>query len=377
MTQTGVVLTGGGARAAYQVGVLRAISDMYPGSGYPFDVVVGTSAGAINAAALAGGGSIFRHNVSQLEAIWSSLSVDKVYNASSLSIMRNMTRVARKLVSGGEQRHSLSLLNNMPLRQLLEKELDFDAIHETINQGHLRALGLNACGYTTGQNLCFFEAGTDITSWSNGQRAGSRTELTLDHVMASSAIPTLFEPVHIHREYFGDGVTRQIAHISPAIRLGAEKVVIIGVSSNSHVEPRRPEHPAVPTFGQIMSHVFNGLFLDTLDYDIERLDLINQLVSLIPQDALTQAGVDLKPIELLDISPSQPLEDIAEQYMDGLPTILRTLAGVPEDGNISGASLGSYLLFDHRFCRELIELGYKDAQAQSDEIARFFGTGNL
>ncbi|KAA8979305.1 patatin-like phospholipase family protein [Halospina sp. K52047b] len=377
MTHTGVVLTGGGARAAYQVGVLRAISDMYPGSGYPFDVVVGTSAGAINAAALAGGGGIFRHNVSQLENIWANLSVDQVYHAGSFAIMRNMSRVARKLISGGEQRHSLSLLNNEPLRRLLEKELDFDAIHQTIEQGHLRALGLNACGYTTGRNLCFFEGSTDVTSWSNGQRAGSRTELTLDHVMASSAIPTLFEPVHINREYFGDGVTRQIAHISPAIRLGAEKVVIIGVSGNSQTEPKRPEHPAVPTFGQIMSHVFNGLFLDTLDYDIERLDLINQLVELIPQEALTGAGLDLKPIELLDISPSQPLEDIAEQYMDGLPTILRTLAGVPEDGNVSGASLGSYLLFDHRFCRDLIELGYKDAQAQSDEIAQFFGSGNL
>ena len=377
MTHTGVVLTGGGARAAYQVGVLRAISDMYPGSGYPFDVVVGTSAGAINAAALAGGGSIFRHNVSQLENIWANLSVDQVYHAGSFAIMRNMSRVARKLISGGEQRHSLSLLNNEPLRQLLEKELDFDAIHETIEQGHLRALGLNACGYTTGRNLCFFEGGTDITSWSNGQRAGSRTQLTLDHVMASSAIPTLFEPVHINREYFGDGVTRQIAHISPAIRLGAEKVVIIGVSGNSQTEPKRPEHPAIPTFGQIMSHVFNGLFLDTLEYDIERLDLINQLVELIPQEALTGAGLDLKPIELLDISPSQPLEDIAEQYMDGLPTILRTLAGVPEDGNVSGASLGSYLLFDHRFCRDLIELGYRDAQGQSEEIAQFFGTGNL
>lgn len=375
MTHTGVVLTGGGARAAYQVGVLRAISDMYPGSGHPFDVVVGTSAGAINAAGLAGGGSIFRHNVTHLENIWANLSVDQVYHSSSMAIMRNMTRVARKLISGGEQRHSLSLLNNDPLRQLLEKQLDFDAIHEAIEQGHLRALGLNACGYTTGRNLCFFETGTDISSWNNGQRGGARTELSLDHVMASSAIPTLFEPVHINREYFGDGVTRQMAHISPAIRLGAQKVLIIGVSGNSRTEPRRPQKPAIPTFGQIMSHVFNGLFLDTLEYDIERLAVINQLLSLIPEESVAQAGLDLKPIELLDISPSKPLEDIAEQYMDGLPAVLRTLGGVPEDGNVSGASLGSYLLFDQRFSRDLIELGYKDAQAQSDEIARFFGPG--
>lgn len=377
MTDTGVVLTGGGARAAYQVGVLRAISDMYPGSGYPFDVVVGTSAGAINAAALAGGGSIFRHNVSHLENIWANLSVDQVYHSGSMAIMRSMTRVARKLISGGDQRHTLSLLNNSPLRSLLERELDFEAVHRTIEQGHLRALGLNACGYTTGQNLCFFEAGTGIGSWSNGQRAGTRAQLTLDHVMASSAIPTLFEPVHINREYFGDGVTRQVAHISPAIHLGAKKVLIIGVSANSQCAPKRPAHPPIPTFGQVMSHVFNGLFLDTLDYDIERLDLINRLLSMIPEEALAQSDVDLKPVELLNISPSQPLEEIAEKYMDGLPTILRTLAGVPEDGNVSGASLGSYLLFDSRYCRELIELGYRDTQAQSDEVAGFFGTGNL
>ena len=372
MSHTGVVLTGGGARAAYQVGVLRAISDMYPDSHYPFDVIVGTSAGAINAAALAGGGGIFRHNVSRLEHLWSELSVERVYNPGSVSILRNMSSVARKLVSGGEQKHSLSLLNNAPLRKMLEQELDFDAIHETIESGNLRALGLNACGYTSGQNLCFFESGEDLESWHNGQRAGAKTQLRLDHVMASSAIPTLFKPVQINREYFGDGVTRQIAHVSPAIRLGAEKVLIIGVSSNRTVSPRRPDHPGIPTFGQIMSHVFNGLFLDTLDYDIERLRQINELVDLIPDKALEESGLGLKPIELLDISPSKPLEDIAEQYMDGLPAMLRTLAGVPEDGNVAGASLASYLLFDHRFCRDLIELGYRDAQRQSREIAEFF-----
>ncbi|TDT44519.1 NTE family protein [Halospina denitrificans] len=374
MSHTGVVLTGGGARAAYQVGVLRAISDMYPDSHYPFDVIIGTSAGAINAAALAAGGGIFRHNVSRLEHLWSELSVDRVYHSGSVSILRNMSNIARKLVSGGEQKNSLSLLNNAPLRKMLDKELDFEAIHETIESGNVRALGLNACGYTSGQNLCFFEAGDDLESWSNGQRAGAKTQLNLDHVMASSAIPTLFKPVQINREYFGDGVTRQMAHISPAIRLGAEKVLIIGVSSNRTVKPRRPQHPGVPTFGQIMSHVFNGLFLDTLEYDIGRLRVINELVELIPEKERENAGVDYKPIDLLDISPSQPLEDIAEQYMDGLPTMLRTLAGVPEDGNVAGASLASYLLFDHRFCRDLVELGYRDAQSKSRDIAAFFRT---
>ena len=375
MSHTAVVLTGGGARAAYQVGVLRAISDLYPDSHYPFDVIVGTSAGAINAASLAGGGGIFRHSVSHLEQIWSQLSGDHVYHTGSWSIMRNMSGIARKLMSGSEQKQSLSLLNNAPLRALLEEQIDFEAIHETIGNGDIRALGLNACGYTTGQNICFFEGSEKIESWSGGQRAGSRARLSLDHVMASSAIPTLFKPVMINREYFGDGVTRQIAHTSPAIRLGADKVLVIGVGANRNCDQPRPERPGVPTFGQIMSHVFNGLFLDTLDYDIERLYLTNQLVGMIPHEKRDKDGSSFKPVELLDILPSEPLENIAERYMDGLPPILRPLTGVPEDGNVAGASLASYLLFDPRFSQELIKLGYRDAQARSIELDHFFSPG--
>lgn len=372
MTETGVVLTGGGARAAYQVGVLRAVSDMYPDWAHPFKVIVGTSAGAINALGLASGGGIFRHNISRLERIWSDLTVEQIYKSHTYDVLKNVTGLARRIFSGGVSEVPLSLLNNEPLRDLLSRELDFEEVRRTIADGRLSAVGLNTCGYATGQNLCFFDGRDDLQSWSNGQRAGARTRLELKHVMASSAIPTVFPPVAINREYFGDGVTRQMAHISPALRLGAERVLVIGVSSNSRITPARPEKVEMPTFAQVVTHMFNGMFLDTLDYDIGRLRLINQLVELIPPDRLEASGLGLKPIRLLEISPSEEIDELASKYLDGLPLLLRNLIGATIIGNKSGASLASYLLFDHRFCGDLIKLGYRDGQAQAKEIGEFF-----
>lgn len=372
MAETGVVLTGGGARAAYQVGVLRAISDMYPDSAHPFRVIVGTSAGAINAVSLGAGSGIFRHNVARLEKLWSELDVSQVYKSNTYDILRNMSSVARRLLAGNPRGLPMSLLNNSPLKKLLTDEVDFDALGRAVRENRLRAVGLNACGYSTGQNVCFFDGHDELDSWTVGQRAGCRTQLGLQHVLASCAIPTLFPPVAINREYFGDGVTRQMAHVSPALRLGADRVLVIGVSANNMCLPERPDKPGMPTFGQVFAHVFNGMFLDTLDYDIDRLRLINQLVELIPPERLADRRLALKPVRLLEISPSERIDAIAAEYLDGLPGVLRKLAGADDRQYMSGASLASYLLFDHRFCRALIKLGYRDAQNQSREIERFF-----
>ncbi|WP_111495196.1 patatin-like phospholipase family protein [Marinobacter bohaiensis] len=372
MQQTGVVLTGGGARAAYQVGVLKAISEMYPDWAHPFQQIVGTSAGAINAVAIGGGGGRFRHNIAKLEGIWSKLNIDQIYKSHSYDILRNLTEVARLLLADGQGEKPLSLLNNSPLRQLLEKELDFDTLHQTIADNRISAIGVNACGYSTGQNICFFEANEKLANWTQGQRAGAHTQLNLDHVMASSAIPTLFQPVKINREYFGDGVTRQMAHISPVLRLGAEKVLVIGVSANHVCFPQRPRQPSVPGFAQVLAHVFNGMFLDTLDYDIDRLRQVNGLLELVPEKKLGQAGLDLKPVRLLEISPSADIGEIATHYIDSLPLVLRKLLGANVGSYTPGATLASYLLFDHRFCSALISLGYKDGQAQARQIESFF-----
>lgn len=369
---TGVVLTGGGARAAYQVGVLKGISDIFPDWSHPFRVIVGTSAGAINAVALAGGGGVFRHNITRLETIWSELTIDQIYKANSYDILRNMTDIARRMISGAYHESPMALLNNSPLKALLKREVDFEKVRASIAAGDIKAVGVNACGYSTGQNVCFFEGDPARKGWSMGQRAGCRVEMSLEHVMASSAIPTLFRPVKINREYFGDGVTRQMAHISPALRLGASKVLVIGASANNVCSPKRAKHPDMANFGHVIAHVFNGMFLDTLDYDIDRLRLINQLLELVPEDKLQASKLDLKPVRLLEISPSEDMGELATRYLNRIPMVLRRFAGASRDAHTSGSSLVSYLLFDQGFCRELIRIGYQDAQQQSRQIEQFF-----
>ena len=372
MSKAGVVLTGGGARAAYQVGVLRAIADMYPDWSHPFRVIIGTSAGAINAMAVAGNRGLFRHNIDHLEKMWSELTMDRVVRADTISLMRSFSDSARKLISLPIESGPVSFLNNAPLRKMLELEIDFESIRNTIRDGHIDAVGLNACGYASGQNVCFFEGAEGLEGWSLGQRAGTRTELAIDHIMASSAIPTLFRPVKINREYFGDGVTRQMAHISPALRLGAQKVLVIGVSANAMCAPVRQDKPGMPTLTQVLAHVFNGMFLDTLDYDIDRSRLINRLLALIPEERLKESGLALSPVEILELSPSEPINEIAMKYVDAMPLVLRRLTGATDSAPSSSANLASFLLFDKRFCRDLIKLGYRDGQSHARQIERFF-----
>lgn len=372
MSKTGVVLTGGGARAAYQVGVLRAIADMYPDWSHPFSVIIGTSAGAINAMAVAGNRGLFRHNIDHLEKMWSELTMDRVFRADTISLMRSFSNVARKLISQPVGGGPVSFLDNAPLRKMLEQEIDFQSIRNTIREGHIDAVGLNACGYASGQNICFFEGADGLEGWSVGQRGGTRTELTIDHIMASSAIPTLFRPVKINREFFGDGVTRQMAHISPVLRLGARKVLVIGVSANAMCPPKRQDKPGMPTLTQVLAQVFNGMFLDTLDYDIDRSRVINQLLALIPEERLKESGLDLSPVDILEISPSEPINDLAMKYIDAMPLVLRRLTGASDSAPVSSANLASFLLFDKRFCRDLIELGYRDGQSHARQIERFF-----
>ncbi|MCK7547839.1 patatin-like phospholipase family protein [Marinobacter koreensis] len=374
MPGNGIVLTGGGARAAYQVGVLRAIADMYPDWEHPFRVIVGTSAGAINAMAIAGSRGRFRHSIDHLEKVWSGLTMDQVFRADPFSMVRNVTSIARRMLARPSEGGPVSFLDNRPLRKLLEEHIDFERVRDTLSAGHIDAVGLNACGYASGQNVCFFQGRPDLQGWSQGQRAGTRTELTIDHILASSAIPTLFRPVAINREYFGDGVTRQMAHISPALRLGATKVLVIGVSANAMCPPKRHHQQETPSLSQILAQVFNGMFLDTLEYDIEHSRMINQLLALIPPERLKEANLDLHPVDILEISPSQPLDELAAPHMGALPPLVRTLTGEAESVADGGANLASYLLFDNHFCKTLMELGYRDGQAHANQIQRFFNS---
>ncbi len=369
---TGLVLTGGGARAAYQVGVLKGLSDLMPDFHDPFRVICGTSAGAINAVGLASGDSIFRHNVAHLEHLWSHLQVSDIYRADAFGMTRWFSHFVQSLVRGQSEEMPASLLDNRPLRGFLEKELKVGVISRNIAEGRLDAVGVNACGYSGGQSICFFEGRPDIPTWHLGQRVGARCELHIDHLMASSAIPTLFPPVHINREYFGDGATRQMAHISPALHLGANRVLVIGVSANRVCTPTRKKVSGIPTIAQVMEHLLNGLFLDTLEHDIDRLLVINRLLGLIPAEKLEAEGLGLRPVKLLEISPSQPIDEMAARHVEALPVMLRRLIGKSMAQGSGGASLASYLLFDRAFCRDLIALGYADAQSHAKQLTDFF-----
>ena len=369
--QKAVILTGGGARAAYQVGVLKAISDICPDLHYPFDIICGTSAGAINAIGLASGGDIFRHNISRIESLWSQIKTEQVYRTDLWGLTRRLAHFTKSLMRGESEDHPASLLDNAPLRPFLEEHINFDAMKTAIENGDIRSVCVTACGYRSGQSINFFQSDGSIDSWHLGQRLGVSTTLTIEHLLASSAIPLVFPPIKIHREYFGDGVIRQMAPLSPAIHLGAKKIFIIGVSANKTVAPKRQSTFNYPSLSNVLEHVLNGVFIDTIEHDIDRAHLINSLLTEIPDKDRKTRGIPLQPLDLLEISPSQPIDEIAHKHQNSLPKNIQRLTGSSDNAN-TGSSLASYILFEGDFCRDLITLGYQDAKLQARRIERFF-----
>lgn len=367
----GLVLTGGGARAAYQVGVLKAISHMMPGLTYPFEIITGTSAGAINSILLAGGGDLFSHAVERMDQIWGDIHHEQIYRSDFLGLSSSMTRFLQGALLGDSSPQQAAMLNNAPLRDLLAQHLQFDQVRDAVAKGNLRGVGVNACGYSSGRNLCFFEAAPEVANWELDQRMGIRDPLTIEHILASAAIPTIFPPVRLHREYFGDGATRQMAHLSPALHLGADKLLIIGVSANRTHRPVRKDSEHYPNMGQIMENVLNGMFLDTLEFDIERLSITNALLAEIPESRRPKLPLDVRQVPFLEISPTRPIYDVARKHMGRLPAMIRRIMGHNLQHGEGGVSLASYLLFDREFCRELIRQGYADAQRKASQIEEF------
>jgi NTE family protein len=375
MQKTGLILSGGGARAAYQVGVLKAVHRLLPkGHYYPFDIISGTSAGAINGAALASFADNYRIGIRHLERIWSNFSCDQIYHTDTVGLSRALMRMTGGLLLGARRREApLALLNNAPLRQLLGEVIRFDAIEDAINNQHLHALAINCSGLSSGESVAFFQGHYSLSNWQRQRRIGRRTELTVDHLMASAAIPMIFPAVRLHHEYYADGAVRQLAPMSPALHLGAEKLLVIGVSGRAH----RPNPPAMqdeayPTPAKVMGHMLNAAFLDSMETDIERLQRINRTVSLIPEKVRKRQAMELRHIGLLEISPSQSLDDIAGQHVAEMPKALRLLLGGSGNAAHSGSGILSYLLFSRGYCQALIQLGYDDGLQRADEIRQFF-----
>lgn len=373
--RVGLVLTGGGARAAYQVGVLRAISEMLPADApCPFPIICGTSAGAINATVLAVNAGNFRHAVRQLMTVWKNFHVHHVYRADPLGVLSNSLKWVAAGLTGGLGRHTpVSLLDNSPLEKLLGRHLNFDGIQESIARGCLYAFSITCSGYTSGQSVTFFQGAPGLEPWHRARRIGIPAKIGLDHLMASSALPFIFPATHINREYFGDGSMRQIAPVSPALHLGANRLFVIGVGRQLQAQQERIKTESYPSLAQIAGHCLNSIFLDSLEVDLERLQRINRTLAVMPPELRAKNNMLLHEVDFRVIAPSEALEKIALSHTDRLPRTIRALLYTVGALKKSGSNLVSYLLFEREYCRALIKLGYNDTMQKRDELMTFLG----
>ena len=371
----GLVMSGGGARAAYQVGVVRAICEMLPArTPTPFKIICGTSAGAINATVLAANAHSFRHGVRQLMTVWKNFHVSHVYRSDPLGVMRNRSKwIAGALTGGLGKETPISLLDNAPLARLVTERLDYSTIQRAIDSGDLYAFSITCSGYTSGQSVTFYQGTAGIEPWRRARRIGIAARIGPEHLLASSALPFIFPATHINREYFGDGSMRQIAPVSPALHLGADRLLVLGVGRQMQREPERLKGDAYPTLAQIAGHCLNSIFLDSLEVDLERLQRINRTLSIMPQELRAKNNMPLHEVDFRVISPSEALDKIAGNYVHELPRTIRTLLYTVGALKKGGSNLISYLLFEKGYCRALIKLGYDDAMKQRADLMQFLG----
>jgi len=373
----GLVMTGGGARAAYQVGVLRAIAAMMPrGAANPFAIICGTSAGAINATSLASNADRLQVGVARLAKVWGNLHVDDIYRTDLLSIARRGYRCAAALLAGTQPPSGPpSLLDCAPLSSLVGRMIDFRRIRRVIASGHLRALSVTASSYGSGQSVTFFQSNDSRPSWRRAHRVGQPAEIGLSHVMASCALPVVFPAVRVGSEHFGDGSMHQLAPISAALHLGARRVLVIGVGSTSPGERAASDSGIPPTLAQIAGHLLNAIFIDTLDMDLERLQRVNQTLASVREDTGWRTNPELKAIHTLVIRPTGRMDVIAASHALELPRAVRFIARRIGALDPNGASALSYLLFERGYCRHLMALGFSDGMARRAEILDFLGHG--
>ena len=385
---TGLVLSGGGARAAYQVGVLRAISRLRrstagPPRRCPFGVICGTSAGAINAAALACNADQFDAAVEGIAMVWENFRAEQVYRADSLGVIRSGAQWLTMLSIGWliarwRKARPRSLLDNAPLGELLDHLVPLQRLPRMLRGRHVQALAVTASNYSSGEHVTFYQSAAPVDAWVRSQRVAAPTELSAAHLLASSAIPFVFPAAELavggQLEWFGDGSMRQTAPLSPAIHLGAQRLLVIGAGRMHEPPGRRVENSGYPSLAQIAGHTLSGIFLDALTTDVERLQRINRTLALLSDEA--RLATPLRPIDALVIAPSLRLDEIAARHVGELPATVRGLlrgVGVSGSGRTAqGAALASYLLFEAGYTRELMALGEADVAARRSEVLDFF-----
>lgn len=365
---TAIILPGGGARCAYQVGVLKAISELSKGGVNPFPIICGTSAGAINAAVLASHAHEFAVGVNRLEQFWRSMSCERVYKTDALTVFKSGMRFALTLLSGGLiKTDPRAFLDNSPLRHFLQSTLQLGGIQTALDEQALRAVAITASGYTSASAISYFQAQKGVDAWQRPRRKGQATTLQVSHLLASAALPIIFPAERIGNEYFGDGGMRMVAPLSPAIHLGATRILVIGTRDEKPDLP--PESPTTyPSAGEIGGYLMDTIFMDRLNADLARMQRINETLELVPAEKLQQSG--LKRIDSLVIKPSRDLRHVTRAHVHEIPRsvqiLLRTLGGWGRDWRMA-----SYLLFESAYCSELIELGYTDGMNVESEIVDF------
>jgi len=359
------VLTGGGARSAYQVGVLKGVAELLRrGSSCPFPIITGTSAGAVSAIALASDAAHFRRSVVAIERVWRDFRVHHVFKADAVSMLRSGLHWMLAFLTGGWLVHSPhALFDNAPLWTLLRKQLHFDGIPRSLYKEHLQSIGICATCYADADSVTFYASSSAIEPWERVYRKGARVSLTLEHLMASLAIPFLFRPVKLHDQYFGDGAMRQTSPLSPAIHLGATRLFVVGVNDPVTAGAGRKAAAVEPSFGQMFGFMLDSLFMDQLNSDLERISRYNELN-------------DSKRIECLVMTPSRDVNEIARRHAKELPRSLRALMRTMGASTPASTLLLSYLLFERGFTRELIDLGQEDARVRAQEIRSFLALEN-
>jgi len=367
--KTALLLSGGGARGAYQIGVLKAIATFYPRNhGLPFPILCGTSAGALNSTALGCYASSFHLGVKKLDWIWRNMRTDQIYRSNFSYVVRFMINNLTKWMRSDLYRNRpTSLLDNGPLRDLLKKVVPFERLERNINNGYLHALSVTASSYKNGASVSFFQGHPEIADWHRAKRESLRGTLNFEHLMASSALPFVFPAIEVQQSFYGDGSIHQLSPLSTPIHLGADKILCIGLDSPHDIKPHQQiRHP---TASSIAGHLLDSVFSDTLGSDIERAQRVNNTIETLNEK--DRATLNLRKIETLLINPSIDINRLADDHFNDIPWAIRMLLATIGITKKSESSITSYLLFEKDYCQALITAGYNDGMAKKEQLIEF------